>query len=76
VAVITRVADSEDVDHAVVAERRRERGDYRHAAPSVRGEGFAASLRQRCFKKSFNEAFAQVQPLQRQAVRREPDAAR
>src|ERR1700749_3714548 len=52
VAVITRVADSEDVDQAVVAERSRERADYPHAAPSVRGEGFAASLRQGCFKNA------------------------
>lgn len=34
--VVTRVADGEDIDQSVVAERGRERVNLRHATPSIR----------------------------------------
>ena len=58
--VVAGVADGEDVDQAVVAGRGRERVDFRHAAPSIRGEEACGKPALAVFQKCFNGAFTQL----------------
>jgi hypothetical protein len=70
--VVAGVADGEDVDQAVVAGRGRERVNFRHAVPSVRGEEARLRSWQRIGGYEARRAAAAVRVRSQQCVPQTP----